>query len=97
MGLLVVEQALVVGMFGGLLTSAWFLHELRQSSTSEVPGPDLAPILKALEQVVLNPLPPAVQALVRQVAPQPLSLDELERVLVGIVAPLLNPKQSSAG
>lgn len=97
MGLLVVEQALVVGMFGGLLTSAWFLNELRQKSDSTGTVPDIGPILHSLEQVVLSPLPPAVQAMIRQVAPQPLNLDDLERVLVAFVSPLLNPKQSGAG
>lgn len=91
LSLLVVEQTLVVGMFGGLLASAWFVQELREKSDPGVNAPEIGPVLQALENVILSPLPPAVKAMIRQVAPKPLGLDELERVLVAFVAPMFKP------
>lgn len=94
--LLVVEQALVVGMFGGLLTSAWFLHELREKSDHGLNIPDITPVLQALEQVILSPLPPAVKSVIQQMAPKPLGFDDLERVLVAFVAPIFQPGPTQA-
>lgn len=96
LGLLAVEQTLVLGMFGGLLASAWFVQEMREKSDTPQAGPDVVPVLQALEQVILSPLPAPVKAMIDQVAPKPLSLDEVERVLVAFIAPIFKPGPTGA-
>lgn len=88
-GLLVVEQLIVLGMFGGLLTSAMFLQELRAQSPNG-PVPDLTPLLRALESATVAPLPPAVQAALREFAGLPLNYDDLPRAAAALVEPLLS-------
>lgn len=66
LSLMAVEQVITLGMFGGLLASAWFIQELQQRSTTPQAGPDLGPWIKALEQATLGPLPQNLQDVVRR-------------------------------
>jgi hypothetical protein len=78
-GLLLIEQALVAGMFGGLVLSAWMLDEARRAS-GEVSGSDrFAATIAALEAVALGPLPAQVQQTLRQLASIPGGAEVIER------------------
>jgi hypothetical protein len=78
-GLLLVEQALVAGMFGGLVVSAWMLEEARRQSDDPGTSERFAQTLAALEAVALGPLPAQVQQAVRQLAGLPGGAEVVER------------------
>ncbi|MDB5097320.1 MAG: hypothetical protein JWM80_1741 [Cyanobacteria bacterium RYN_339] len=69
-----IEQALAMGMFGGLLSSAWLLQEFRARSSDPNGGPDLTHVMNALQQAALGPLPlpvaEAMHVLMRAIPPQ---------------------------
>jgi hypothetical protein len=90
LGLMVVAQAITAGMFGGLMASAWLLHELQETSR---PGSDpmhLVDFLGSLEQTVLGSLPEHLQAAVRQLASSPRNFEEAEQILATIIGPAVN-------
>ena len=78
-GLLIVEQALVAGMFGGLVMSAWMLEEARRKTLD--PGVDdrFQETLAALEAIALGPLPAQVQQALRQLVGLPGGTEVVER------------------
>lgn len=79
-GLLLVEQALVAGMFGGLVVSAWMLDEARRQTTFDAGVNDrFQATLNALEAVALGPLPAQVQQALRQLVGLPGGAEVVER------------------
>jgi hypothetical protein len=56
-GLRLVEQGLALGMFGGLLSSAYLLQEFRARSAEPGRIPDLSGILQALQSAAIGPVP----------------------------------------
>lgn len=59
-----VEQALAMGMFGGLLSSGWLLQEFRARSSQPEQLPDLSAVMAALQEAAVGPLPgPVADAL----------------------------------
>jgi hypothetical protein len=56
-GLRLIEQGFALGMFGGLLSSAYLLQEFRSRSTDPGRIPDLSGILQALQHAAVGPLP----------------------------------------
>jgi hypothetical protein len=69
-----VEQSLAMGMFGGLLSSAWLLQEFRARSSDPSRMPDLSNVMRALEQAAIGPLPvpvaDAIQVLIKAIPAQ---------------------------
>lgn len=66
MSLMLIEQAIMLGMFGGLLASAWSLTQ----RTGQLPDPgnfDLAGFLGQLEGSTRDALPEHVQVAIRHV------------------------------
>lgn len=78
-GLLLVEQALVAGLFGGLMVSAWMLDEAHRRSADPGVNERLQQTIVALEAVALGPLPAQVQQALRQVAGLPGGTEVVER------------------
>ena len=78
-GLLLVEQALVAGMFGGLVVSAWMLEEARRQTTDPGVNDRFQQTLAALEAVALGPLPAQVQQALRQLVGLPGGAEVVER------------------
>lgn len=70
-GLLAMEQAIAAGMFGGLLTSAWMLEELRRDSDSPEAQQRFHKLVEALEQAAIGPLPAQVHTWLRSLAELP--------------------------
>jgi hypothetical protein len=69
MSLMLIEQAIMVGMFGGLLASAWSLTQQR-TGTDPLPaaGPfDLNALIGQLETHATSALPDQVQVAIRHV------------------------------
>ena len=60
-----VEQGLAMGMFGGLLGSAWLLQEFRSRASDPGAAPDLSRIVGALEEAAMGPLSPALSEALR--------------------------------
>lgn len=59
-----IEQALAMGMFGGLLSSGWLLQEFQARSSDPSRIPDLSRTLQALQEAAIGPLPgPVIDAL----------------------------------
>ena len=80
-GLLMIEQAIVTGMFGSLMVSAWMLEEARRTTDGPVLGDRFERTLHALEAVALGPLPAQVQQALRQLAGLPGGAEVLDRAL----------------
>ena len=78
-GLLLVEQALVAGMFGGLVVSAWMLEEARRQVPDVAVNERFTQTVAALEAVALGPLPAQVQQALRQLVGLPGGTEVLER------------------
>ncbi len=78
-GLLLVEQALVAGMFGGLVVSAWMLEEARRPSVEPGVNDRFQQTLTALEAVALGPLPAQVQQAMRHLVGLPGGAEVVER------------------
>jgi hypothetical protein len=96
LALSLVEQGLVMGMFGGLLASAWLLQEARARSGSGglAPGPELAPILAALEQAAIVPLPEQVQAALRLLGQAPGGPNAFEETIAVLIKPFFPGQES---
>lgn len=78
-GLLLVEQALVAGMFGGLVVSAWMLEEARRQTSDPGVSDRFQQTVAALEAVALGPLPAQVQQALRQIVGLPGGAEVVER------------------
>ena len=67
MSLMLIEQAIMLGMFGGLLASAWQLAQQRQGPLSDPGGFDLGAFLSQLEASATEAMPQELQTAVRHV------------------------------
>lgn len=90
-GLLLIEQALVAGMFGGLVVQARMLDEARRASGDLADSERFTATIAALEAIALGPLPAQVQQAVSQLMHLPGGTELLERTsrdLLSIWRPL---------
>lgn len=84
-----IEQALAMGMFGGLLSSAWLLQEFRARSSDPTRMPDLSRVMQALQQAALGPLPiPVTEALQLLIQPTSNPLSVMQDMLGRAVSDL---------
>ena len=81
LALRLVEQSLALGMFGGLLTSAWLLQEFKDNARDPGNGPDIKAVLQALQDAAIGPLPgPLADAMRALMTGQPLAPGPLATV-----------------
>jgi hypothetical protein len=84
-----IEQALAMGMFGGLLSSAWLLQEFRDRSSDPARMPDLTRVMQALQQAALGPLPiPVAEAMHLLIQPSSNPLAAMQDMLGRAVSDL---------
>lgn len=84
LALIGVEHAIAMGMFGGLMVSAWALAETRRGPTDDGRSQEFQETLSALEEAALGPIPAQLGAAIRQLGAMPGGPQVLDQLAKGL-------------
>jgi hypothetical protein len=90
MSLMLIEQAIMVGMFGGLLASAWLLTQQGQGQFNDPANFDLGQFLAQLESSATDTLPEPLQLAIGHVRSH-LEGNPFERTVAGLWEQMWGP------